>query len=151
MGKRFNRQQRTTARLTLVQLFFATHHGEGVTSESDVLNFFEPEWEKPDMHFIKERYQSICKNKDIIDEHIQNGLQDGWKVEKVDKVLHALLVVATDEMISTHTTTPLEILVKEYADLTGDFFNKAETSFANAYFNTLKETISKTKAVSGMH
>lgn len=142
MGKRFNRQQRTTARLALVQHFFVQQHGEGIEGgPKSILDFFDPSWEKPDIDFVNSRYKSIAENLPTISQHIENGLQEGWKESSLDKVLHSLLAVATDEMISTHKTTPPEILVKEYADLAGDFFGAPEVSFVNAYLNALKEKV----------
>lgn len=151
MSKRFNRQQRTTARLALVQKFFASKHGEGVDCDASLLGFFNSNWEKPDMDFIKNRYRSITENLAVIEENIESGLQNNWKSNQLDKVLHALMVVATDEMIATHATTPPEILIKEYADLAGDFFDSPEVSFINAYLNALKEKVTSKEINIGMH
>lgn len=138
MKRRFNRHQRSTARLGVVQLLFAHQTGEQATNIEDVLKLFDEQWEKPDMHFMQKRFKSACKNSKAIMEYIVGGLQGGWTIERIDPVLYAILFVATDEMLEAAQDTPLEILVKEYADLTADFFDKSETSFVNAYLNDLK-------------
>jgi transcription termination factor NusB len=66
------------------------------------------------------------------------GLQEGWAKERIDPVLYAILLASTDEMLYASTDTPPEIIVKEYADLTADFFDSSETAFVNAYLNSLK-------------
>lgn len=138
MKQRFNRHQRSTARLGVVQLLFAHQTGEKSTNIEDVLKLFDDAWEKPDMRFMQKRFKSACNNGNLISGYIIDGLQSGWTIERIDPVLYAILFVATDEMLYAAQDTPMEILVKEYADLTADFFDKSETSFVNAYLNDLK-------------
>lgn len=144
MEQRFNRYQRTTARLGVVQLIFAKEKGEAFTNEEDIVAFFDTEWAKPDLRFMHKRFNSSCKNRKIIDGHIESGLREGWSKERIDGVLNSILIAATDEMLAASSDTPLEVLVKEYADLTADFFDRAETSFINAYLNDLKLKIRST-------
>lgn len=138
MKRRFNRHQRSTARLGVVQLLFAQERGEKSTQIEDVLKLFDSEWEKPDLHFMQKRFKSVCGNRESVLEYIKSGLQEGWTIERIDPVLYTIMCAATDEMLGADQDTPLEILVKEYADLTADFFDKSETSFVNAYLNDLK-------------
>lgn len=138
MKRRFNRQQRSTARLGVVQMLFVHRKGELDLKTDDILNFLDEGWEKPDMHFMQTRVNSACKNIITIDEHITAGLRDGWTIDRIDPVLYAILAAATDEMLDSAKETPIEIIVKEYADLTADFFDSSETAFVNAYLNDLK-------------
>ncbi|QOL19940.1 transcription antitermination factor NusB [Candidatus Bodocaedibacter vickermanii] len=138
MKRRFNRHQRSTARLGVVQMLFVHQNGETDMKTDELLRFFDTTWEKPDMHFLQERINSACKNIIQIDELITSGLQSGWTMERIDPVLYAILAAATDEMMYSSKETPAEILVKEYADLAADFFDTSETAFVNAYLNDLK-------------
>lgn len=138
MKRRFNRHQRSTARLGVVQMLFVHQNGETDMKTDELLRFFDTTWEKPDMHFLQERINSACKNIIRIDELITSGLQSGWTMERIDPVLYAILAAATDEMMYSSKETPAEILVKEYADLAADFFDTSETAFVNAYLNDLK-------------
>ncbi|MDP3641108.1 MAG: transcription antitermination factor NusB [Alphaproteobacteria bacterium] len=138
MKRRFNRHQRSTARLGVVQMLFVHQNGETDMKTDELLRFFDTTWEKPDMHFLQTRINSACKNIISIDEHITSGLQSGWTMERIDPVLYAILAAATDEMMDPSKETPSEILVKEYADLAADFFDTSETAFVNAYLNDLK-------------
>lgn len=138
MKRRFNRQQRSTARLGVVQLLFVQQNSEAPLKSEEILNFFDDTWEKPDMHFLQKRINSACKNIISIEEYITTGLRDGWTMDRIDPVLHAILAAATDEMMDPAKETPAEIIVKEYADLAADFFDTAETAFVNAYLNDLK-------------
>lgn len=141
MKRRFNRQQRSTARLGVVQMLFVQHTTEQPVKAEDILNFFDFGWEKPDMHFLQNRINSACKNINTIDEHVAAGLRDGWTMDRMDPVLYAILAAATDEMMNAAKETPAEIIVKEYVDLAADFFDSSETSFVNAYLNDLKVKI----------
>ena len=138
MKRRFNRHQRSTARLGVVQMLFVHQNGETDMKTDELLRFFDTTWEKPDMHFLQTRINSACKNIVSIDEHITSGLQSGWTMERIDPVLYAILAAATDEMMDPSKETPSEILVKEYADLAADFFDTSEAAFVNAYLNDLK-------------
>jgi transcription termination factor NusB len=122
-------------------MLFAYETDQQSTKAQDILNFFDKKWEKPDLRFMQERFDSICENRNLIDDYIMKGLQTGWSIERIDPVLYAILMTATDEMLSATEKTPLEVLVKEYADLTADFFDNAEISFVNAYLNDLKAKI----------
>lgn len=122
-------------------MLFALQEGELDPEKNEVLNFFEATWEKPDLHFMQKRFKSACKNHDQITEKIIGGLQPGWTLDRIDPVIKIILIVATDEILNGGQETPVEILVKEYADLTADFFNDAETSFVNAYLNGLKHKL----------
>lgn len=139
--RRFNRYQRATARLAVVQMLFAEQHGELGDQQDAILNFFQEDWEKPDLHFMHDRFKSICKNSIPLEARIKDGLRKGWSSDRVDSVLHAILIAASDEMINGNHKTPVEILVKEYVDLAADFFNKSEIAFVNAYLNDLKHTL----------
>lgn len=138
MKRRFNRQQRSTARLGVVQLLFVQQNSEAPLKSEEILNFFDDTWEKPDMHFLQKRINSACINIIAIEEYITSGLRDGWTMDRIDPVLHAILAAATDEMMDPAKETPAEIIVKEYADLAADFFDTSETAFVNAYLNDLK-------------
>lgn len=138
MKRRFNRHQRSTARLGVVQMLFVHQNGEADIKTDELLNFFDETWEKPDMHFLQRRLESACKNIISINECITSGLQSGWTMDRIDPVLYAILAAATDEMMDPLKETPPEIIVKEYADLAADFFDNSETSFVNAYLNNLK-------------
>ncbi len=138
MKRRFNRHQRSTARLGVVQMLFVHQYGEADMQTDQLLSFFDETWEKPDMHFLQKRLTSACKNIISIDECITSGLQSGWTMDRIDPVLYAILAAATDEMMDPSKETPAEIIVKEYADLAADFFDISETAFVNAYLNDLK-------------
>ena len=146
MKRRFNRQQRSTARLGVIQILFVQRTTELPLKAEDILNFFDAGWEKPDMHFLQNRINSACKNINAIDEQITAGLRDGWTMDRIDPVLYAILAAATDEMMDSAKETPSEIIVKEYADLAADFFDSAETAFVNAYLNDLKMKINAQSA-----
>lgn len=119
-------------------MLFVHRNSEADIKTDELLNFFDETWEKPDMHFLQKRIASARKNITVIDEYIASGLQSGWAMDRIDPVLYAILTAATDEMMDPSKETPPEIIVKEYADLTADFFDTAETSFVNAYLNDLK-------------
>ncbi len=138
MKHRFNRHQRSTARLGVVQLLFAQQSGECSPTPDELLMFFDEDWAKPDMRFLHGRIKSVCTKRTTLDHFIDEGLQEGWSRDRLDPVLYAILLASTDEMLHGSSSTPPEIIVKEYADLTADFFDSSETSFVNAYLNSLK-------------
>lgn len=137
--RKFNRQQRSTARLALVQMIFSKKQDLGAVDASMIASFMDEDWAKPDAPFIKKRYESILSNLEFLETTFKNSLKDGWTFERVDTVLVAICLVATDELLFGGKDATPEILVKEYADLASDFFEKTEVGFVNAYLNDLKK------------
>jgi transcription termination factor NusB len=139
MKKRFNRQQRSTARLGLVQMIFAHHKQIGTISPISVVTFMEEEWSKPDMGFMKKRFESVQTHWDLLTEIVEGNLQEGWTLERLDSVLYSICLAATDELTHGGGDAAPEIIVKEYVDLAADFFENNDVSFVNAYLNGIKD------------
>jgi N utilization substance protein B len=75
---------------------------------------------------------------DSLDEHaetitaiIQNHLQEGWELGRMDPVLTAILRVALGEMLLTPPLTHTPTIIAEYVEVTKGFFDGNEASFVN--------------------
>lgn len=124
-------------------MLFLSNVGERIISKEDVIGMFDPEWEKPDLRMMQDRYDSTCQNRNTIDEKIKSSLRDGWKLENLDRLLYVILLASTDEMLSHSSEAPPEIVAKEYTDLAADFFAGSEVAFVSAYLNSLRESLKK--------
>ncbi len=139
--RKFNRQQRSTARLAVVQMVFSKKQDLGSIDAQTVVLFMEEDWAKPDSIFMKKRYNSISENWEVLETILKNSLKEEWSLDRLDSVLFAICMAATDEILFGGSDATPEIIVKEYADLTADFFERSDVGFVNAYLNDLKKQI----------
>ena len=81
--------------------------------------------------FFIEIFELFNKKKIIIDNLIKLHLEESWSIERLPKVLLAILRVAISEMIHSPKIS-LAILISEYLKLTESFCSKSECPFTNA-------------------
>tara|TARA_B100001029_G_C15052905_1_gene452113 strand:- start:1493 stop:1966 length:474 start_codon:yes stop_codon:yes gene_type:complete len=81
--------------------------------------------------FFIEIFELFNKNKNVIDDLIKLHLDKNWRIDRLPKVLLAILRVAISEMIHSPKIS-LSILISEYLKLTESFCSKNECPFANA-------------------
>jgi|TARA_B100000287_G_C20568948_1_gene755708 transcription antitermination factor NusB len=81
--------------------------------------------------FLLEILETFNDKKDTIDELIISNLENNWTIERLPKVLLAILRVAISEMIFSKNIS-IGIIVSEYLMFTESFYTEKECSFANA-------------------
>ncbi|MBS91974.1 MAG: transcription antitermination factor NusB [Rickettsiales bacterium] len=94
-----------------------------------------------------EIFELFNKKKDKIDELIKLNLDSNWYLERLPKVLHAILRVAISEMFLSPKIS-FAILISEYLKLTESFCSKNECPFTNAILQKIyisNELVKKTE------
>ena len=81
--------------------------------------------------FLLEILETFNNKKDSIDDLIISNLENNWTIERLPKVLLAILRVAISEMIFSKNTS-IGIIVSEYLMFTESFYTEKECSFTNA-------------------
>ena len=82
-------------------------------------------------NFLFNILKTFNKKKNIIDNLIIANLSKGWTLDRLPKVLLAILRAAVSEMITSKNTS-IAVIVSEYIMFTDSFFTNKECSFTNA-------------------
>ena len=74
-----------------------------------------------------------------IDEAISANLASGWKLERLDRPMKAILRAGTYELIARRDV-PLGTVISEYLDVAHAFYDKKEVSFVNGLLDTISKS-----------
>ena len=70
-----------------------------------------------------------------LDKAIRRRLAEGWRLERIDATLRALLRVAAFELIGEETPAP--VVIDEYVEIAKSFFDGPEPGFVNAALDAI--------------
>lgn len=133
------RRARTIARLAAVQALYQMEiSGSGV--ETVITEFRDHRFDgdidgetlaAADEDWFADLVRGVVSGQARIDGAISRRLAEGWKLERIDATLRALLRAAAWEL-SERPDVPLEVVIDEYVELAKAFFEAAEAKFVNA-------------------
>ena len=133
------RRARTIARLAAVQALYQMElAGEGV--ETVITEFqnhrFDGDIEgqplaEADEDYFAQIVRGVITSQRPIDTALTKRLASGWRLERVDATLRALLRCGAWELME-QPATPKEVVLDEYVELAKAFFDEAEARFVNA-------------------
>lgn len=133
------RRARTIARLAAVQALYQMElSGTGV--EAVVREFSDHRFEgdidgetlaEADEDYFAEIVRVVVADQRGIDQAIVKRLAQGWRLERLDATLRAILRAGAYELIHRREV-PLEVVIDEYVELAKAFFDPAEAKFVNA-------------------
>ncbi len=133
------RQQRSVARLSAVQALYQMEvSGAGV--ETVVREFgdhrFGGDMEgealaEADEPFFAELVRGVVQDQADIDQAIARRLATGWRLERIDATLRAILRAGAYEL-TQRPDVPVEVAIDEYVEIAKSFFEGPEAGFVNA-------------------
>ena len=133
------RRARTVARLAAVQALYQMElGGEGV--ETVVKEFSDHRFEadtdegvlaEADEAYFAEIVRGVVAEQAAVDGAITKRLADGWKINRLDSTLRALLRAGAWELMH-RPDTPKEVVLDEYVELAKAFFDDRDARFVNA-------------------
>lgn len=132
------KRARTVARLALVQALYQMEiTGGGVESvirefgdhrfDSDIEG--EPLAEADEV-FFAEGARAIVKEQSTIDRLIVERLASGWRIERLDTTLRAILRAGAWEL-KYRPDIGLQVIINEYVEIARAFFGDTEARFVN--------------------
>ncbi|MEO6380031.1 MAG: transcription antitermination factor NusB [Caulobacteraceae bacterium] len=134
------RQGRAVARLAAVQALYQMEVA-GAGAETVLREFSDHRFgadlegerlAEADEAFFGEVVRGVVADQARIDRAIANRLTTGWKLERLDATLRALLRAAAFELLQ-RPDVPAEVAIDEYIELAKAFnFAPAEVGFVNA-------------------
>ena len=142
------RRARTVARLAAVQALYQMElAGAGV--DAVVREFSDHRFEgdiegetlaEADEAFFAEIVRGVVEHQARIDAAVSRRLAEGWKLERIDATLRALLRAGAWELIE-RADIGREIVINEYVELAKAFFDASEAKFVNAALDGLARDV----------
>lgn len=132
-------QARSVARLAAVQALYQMETGGGgvdavVREFSD--HRFDADLEdgerlaQADQAFFGELVRGVVESQDEIDRAIADRLAVGWRLERLDATLRAILRAGAFELVR-RPDVPTEVVIDEYVEIAKSFFEGPEPGFVN--------------------
>jgi len=132
------KRARTVARLILVQALYQMEiTGGGV--ESVIREFSDHRFDSDidgmelahaDEAFFAEGARTIVKEQSTIDRLIVERLASGWRIERLDTTLRAILRAGAWEL-KFRPDVGLQVIINEYVEIARAFFGDTEARFVN--------------------
>jgi N utilization substance protein B len=137
--KRAIRPGRSVARLGAVQALYQMDvSGQGV--EAVVREFHDYRFDRDmdgaqlasaDEAWFAEVVRGVAGEQIDIDRHIRRRLASGWKLERLDATVRAILRAGAFELMR-QADVPIEVVIDEYVEVAKSFFEGPEPGFVNA-------------------
>lgn len=139
-----NVEQRSAARLAIVQALYQMEvAGKGL---NEIFAEFESHWMgreiegvqyKPaETAFFRDVLQGVLTDQVAIDRQIDQALQGGWPLQRLEAVLRAVLRAGAYELRARKDVPP-RVAIKEYVDVAGAFFGPTESGMVNAVLDKI--------------
>ena len=133
------RQERSVARLAAVQALYQMEvSGAGV--EAVVREFSDHRFggdiegaalAEADEAFFADVVRGVVAHQADIDQAIAKRLAAGWRLERIDATLRAILRAGAFEL-TRRADVPVEVVIDEYVEIAKSFFEGPESGFVNA-------------------
>ncbi|HUO21465.1 MAG TPA: transcription antitermination factor NusB [Caulobacteraceae bacterium] len=138
------RQARSVARLAAVQALYQMEvSGAGV--DSVVREFSDHRFDRDiegsrlaaaDEAFFAEIVRGVVGDQMAIDQAIAHHLASGWRLERLDATLRAILRAGAFELL-WRPDVPVEVSIDEYVELAKSFFEGPEPGFINGALDAI--------------
>jgi len=141
---RQEKRKRTVARLAMVQALYQLEITQGGV-EAVIKEFLDHRFEsdfdgailaEADEVYFAEALRGVVTHQDLIDPMIIDNLASGWRIERLDFTLRAITRAGAWEM-AYQPTTPMEVIIDEYVELTRAFFDEQESRFINGVLDAI--------------
>ncbi|GLK52174.1 MAG: transcription antitermination factor NusB [Oceanicaulis sp.] len=89
------------------------------------------EFVEADEDFFDSLVSGVVERQAVVDPAIDGLLADGWRMERLDATVRAILRVAGYELFQ-RKDVPARVVIDEYVDVANAFFEGSEPKFVNA-------------------
>ncbi len=93
-----------------------------------------------DRALFAEIVHGACGDRAALNRIIDGSLSDDWALERMDRVLVALLNAGAWELLG-RSGTPARVIIAEYVDVARVFFDRREPAFVNGVLDRLARTV----------
>lgn len=153
MSEGFSKQARSVARLAAVQALYQMEVS-GAGAEAVIREFTEHRFDRAlpsegreestlasaDESFFADVVRGTVTNQGEIDAAIARHLATGWRLERIDATVRAMLRAGAYEL--THRAdVPTEVAIDEYVELAKSFFEGPEPGFVNGALDAVAQDV----------
>jgi N utilization substance protein B len=92
-----------------------------------------------DEPFFADLARGVVTAQGEIDRAIKARLASGWRLERIDATVRAILRCAAFELLR-RPEIPREVVINEYLEITKSFFSGPETAFVNGLLDSLADS-----------
>jgi transcription antitermination protein NusB len=137
-------QPRSVARLAAVQALYQMEVS-GVGVEAVVREFRDHRFDRDadgielaavDEVFFATLVKGVVEKQAAIDRAVVNRLSQGWRLDRLDATVRAILRVGAFELLHV-PETPREVAINEYVEISKSFFAGPEAGFINAALDAI--------------
>ncbi len=136
--------QRAAARLAAVQALYQMEvSGKGLAeTQSEFESFWigneieGTQYNEAEIAFFRDILSGVLAEQGPIDRAVDRTLAKGWPLVRVDAVMRAILRAGSYELLK-RKDVPARVVIKEYVDVAGAFFERDEAGMINAVLDTL--------------
>ncbi|MGE5502085.1 MAG: transcription antitermination factor NusB [Ignavibacteriales bacterium] len=133
-----SRKARSVARLAAVQALYQMEVS-GAGAEAVIREFCDHRFDRDiegetlaqaDEDFFAEAVRGVVADQAAIDRAIAKRLAEGWRLERIDATLRAILRAGAWEL-TRRPDVPHEVAIDEYVEIAKSFFEGPEPGFVN--------------------
>ena len=141
-------QSRSAARLAAVQALYQRDM-EGTPTAQLIHEFHEHRlgatiegetYAEAEVLFFDDVVAGVLARGEEIDAKITAKLAEGWKLERLDKPMRAILRAGTYELIA-RPDVPRASVIDEYLDVADAFYDKKEKGFVNGLLDAIAKDV----------
>jgi len=139
---------RSVARLAAVQALYQMEAG-GAGVEAVIREFSEHRFDRDiegltmsgaDEAFFADLVRGVVEAQAQIDKAIVRRLAEGWRLERLDATVRAILRSGAFEL-AHRPDVPLEVVIDEYVELAKSFFEGPEPGFVNGALDAVAQDV----------
>jgi N utilization substance protein B len=142
------KQARSVARLAAVQALYQMEVS-GAGAEAVIREFTEHRFDRDfegltlasaDEAFFADIVRGVVANQREIDTAVARRLAAGWKLERIDATVRAMLRAGAYEL-AHRADVPTEVAIDEYVELAKSFFEGPEPGFVNGALDAVAQDV----------
>jgi len=147
--------KRGAARLSAVQALYQMDVGG--TGVLEVVREYElhrlgkeidgDQYREADAAWFRAIVSGVVEQQKQLDPLIRSALLEDWPLSRIDSTLRAILRAGTYELVNRRDV-PVAVIVTEYVDVAGAFFDEDEPKMVNAVLDRLAKKLRPPKKVS---
>ena len=130
--------ERSKARACAMKLVYEWKMG-GEGGDDTLINLLEVDPGENGADFMNEIVNGVKSYADSLDEEISKRLTGGWSLARISNVDHAILMVATYELIYTDTATG--VIINEAVELAKQYSDDKAGSFVNGVLGNIGRSV----------
>lgn len=134
------RPARAVARLAAVQALYQMDVA-GLGAEAVVREFHDHRFDRDlegsplapaDEAWFADVVRGVTEHQNAVDRAIRARLVTGWRLERLDATVRAILRAGAFELMHKGPDAPIEVVIDEYVEVAKSFFEGPEPGFINA-------------------